>query len=152
MRGKAVALVTGAVLLSAYFAVALSPLPERWGRSQPQLASLFEAPTFNFDAKYRNGHVLGFEVGAPRDMFSRTLVTTYPIATLDPTCAPPVGSPVLNAQESAPVSVTDSRGIEPLLRRDTVCVRLDSSVLLIAELRDDKVAGIRLLVNHFEGP
>jgi len=60
-------------LIVLYTAVAVSPLPEFIGRSNPSASAWFSPPLFNFRANYDDGVVLGIPIGASKNEVAKLL-------------------------------------------------------------------------------
>lgn len=145
---KRVTLVIVAILL-IYAGVALSGLPERLGRDNPQAAAYFRPPLFNFSATYTSGRVLDFQVGSSREKFLSDLVAHYGrTAVLLASCGT---SARLNAEDSL-VQVNDVTRSRPLLERDLICIDLGTpKVLLSITLANGNVETIEVDRINFEG-
>jgi hypothetical protein len=149
--GKLVASILVAFVV-VYVAIAVSPLPTRIARHNPQLASYFRAPSFNFDETYAAGNVLGFTVGAGRDSFIATLLKHYRgTAELDAQCGRAPGEPTLTVGESF-VAVGDDVRTQPLLARNVVCISIRRlRAVLIVNFLHDKIRTIQLTIVNNEG-
>jgi hypothetical protein len=145
---KRIALTVFAILL-IYAGVAFSGLPERLGRDNPQAASYFRPPLFNFSATYTSGRVLNFQIGGSREEFLSALVAHYGrTAVLSASCGTSVR---LNVADSF-VQVKDAARSRQLLERDLICVDLVTpKVLLFVTLGNGNVEKIEVDRVNFEG-
>jgi hypothetical protein len=141
--------VIGVTLLFVYLGVSISPLPERMARHDPELASYFRPPWFNFNANYSSGRVLNFSVGEDRADFIAALKRQFGgEGILLANCG--TGARFSTAASFIPVS--DSARAKVVLERDVVCVHFrERKVVLLASFSKDKVRAIELSCIHSEG-
>jgi hypothetical protein len=145
---RRIALIVFAILL-IYAGIALSGLPERLGRDNPQAAAYFRPPLFNFSATYSSGRVLNFQIGDSREVFQSALVAYYGrTAVLLASCGT---SARLNAEDSL-VKVNDVARSRPILERDLICIDLGApKVLLSITLANGNVETIEVDRINTEG-
>lgn len=138
-------LVVALILVSAYIAVAVSPLRSAFGRSNPALASLFSAPTFNFSETYESGHVLEFKIGMSRAEFVRALEANYPAnAALLSKCG---GDSGYRPQ----VITRHDRSIwNELLKRPTVCLSASRRLMLFFHFNGEELTRAKVAVVTME--
>lgn len=128
------------VLGLLYAGISLSPLKDAIGRRNPEIASLFAPPRFNFSNVYDHGSVLQFEVGMPKAAVFAKLSGLYADrADLTVRCTVTTANSVVPITKG--LDIADVYGGGPSL-----CVRLDARRLAVDfQFQNDVVSSIAVI-------